>query len=128
MGRKGQIPWNKGLSKELQPTYGKKMLEATKDKIGSANKGRKINQGEKNPQWKGDKVKYGALHEWIRNRKSKPEFCEKCKKVTPYDLANKSGKYLRDINDYDWFCRKCHMESDGRMFNRNNKGDFVGRV
>ena len=72
--------------------------------------------GEKNPQWKGDTVdKTSSLHEWIRNYKPKPKVCEICKKNLPYDLANISGKYKRDITDFRWLCRKCHMENDGRL-------------
>lgn len=57
-------------------------------------------------------VKYNAIHEWIRRRKKKPEFCECCNKEKPYDLANISGKYLRNVNDYKWLCRKCHYNLD----------------
>ena len=32
--------------------------------------------GKNNPIWKGNEVGRVALHEWIRNRKPKPEFCE----------------------------------------------------
>jgi len=73
--------------------------------------------GAKNPQWKGDDVGYLALHNWIRRRKEKPVFCEKCNRRKPYDLANISGKYKRDVNDFEWLCRKCHMEDDGRIDN-----------
>lgn len=31
------------------------------------------------------------------------------------DLANKSGKYLRDLSDWWYLCRKCHMTIDGRI-------------
>ena len=70
---------------------------------------------DKNPAWKGDKVGYIALHKWIRKRKIKPEFCEECHKSKSKDLANISGKYLRDINDFRWLCRKCHIHNDGRI-------------
>ena len=72
-------------------------------------------QNEKNNQWKGDKVGYIALHAWIRRHKPKSELCEDCKKNKPYDLSNVSGEYKRDINDFKWLCRKCHMKSDGRF-------------
>ena len=48
------------------------------------------------------------------------EFCLECNKVTPYDLSNISGEYKRDINDFEWLCRKCHMKKDDR-FKRNKK-------
>jgi len=71
--------------------------------------------GKNNPSWKGDEVGYTALHEWVRNHKLKPKLCEKCKKKPPYEVANISGRYKRDINDFEWLCRSCHMKSDGRM-------------
>ena len=55
--------------------------------------------GEKNPNWKGDKVGKISLHSCIRRRKQKPDFCEDCKIKEPKDLANISQKYRRDIND-----------------------------
>ena len=57
------------------------------------------------------------LHRWVERRKEKPEFCEECKKQKPYDLANVSGEYKRDINDFKWLCRSCHMKEDGRINN-----------
>ena len=71
---------------------------------------------EKNPNWKGNKVGYVALHEWLRKKLPKLKFCENCKEKTPYDLANK-GIYNRDFNNWEWLCRKCHMTKDGRLDN-----------
>ena len=68
----------------------------------------------KNPMWKGDSAGYHAIHEWIRRRKKKPDTCENCKNASPMDLANISQEYHRDINDFEWLCRKCHMDKDGR--------------
>lgn len=82
-------------------------------------------KGNKNNQWKGDNAGIIALHIWIRRYKPKPITCEICNKNRPFDLANISGEYKRDINDYQWLCRRCHMESDGRMNNRNEKGQFT---
>lgn len=33
------------------------------------------------------------------------------------DIANVSQRYLRDISDWRWLCRRCHMISDGRVNN-----------
>ena len=71
--------------------------------------------GNKNPQWQGNKVKYDALHAWVRRNKPKPNLCECCQKKSPYDLANISQKYKRDIDDFEWLCRTCHMTKDGRL-------------
>lgn len=72
---------------------------------------------EKNGMWKGDEVGLGKLHEWIKRRKPKIELCECCNKNKSYDLANISGKYKRDINDFEWLCRSCHMHKDNRIKN-----------
>jgi len=102
------------INKERYKKYGHNLLgfkhkEETKKRIA-------IKQmGDKNPMWKGDDVGYLALHEWIRKNKPKPKFCEICKVKPPIDLANISKKYKRDINDFEWICRRCHMKKDGRL-------------
>jgi hypothetical protein len=92
---------------------GKKPTRETIKKLKNSCKG--INLCEKNGMWKGNKVKLRGLHRWIERRKPKPKLCEICNKRKPYDLANISGKYKRDINDYKWKCRRCHMNEDGRI-------------
>ncbi len=89
--------------------------EEVRRKIGESN------TGDKNGMWKGDKVGLNALHDWVKKRKPKPNLCEKCKKKRPHDLANISQKYKRDIKDFEWLCRRCHMKKDGRL-NKLNKG------
>ena len=84
---------------------------------------RKISEsrlGDKNPVWKGDSVGYFAIHEWVNKHKKKPELCEECKAKAPRDLANISGKYLRDLNDWEYLCRSCHMKKDGRITRLHN--------
>ena len=72
------------------------------------------NKGEKNGMWKGDKVGYLALHDYIKHYLTKPKNCQDCNKIKILDLANISGKYKRDFDDWEWLCRKCHMRKDGR--------------
>ena len=102
---------------------GHKPSEETRKKLSLAKKGHKFTEehkknisisklGNNNPMWKGDDVGYGNLHVWVRRHKEK-HLCP-CGKM-PYDVANISGEYKRDINDYIWLCRKCHMKSDGRL-------------
>lgn len=55
---------------------------------------------------------YSGIHAWVRKRKPKPQFCEQCKIKPPIDLANLSGKYMRDIADYVYLCRSCHKIKD----------------
>lgn len=96
--------------------------------------------GEKNGRWTGNKVKTRQLHQWVEEHKIKTGFCEDCHKneseVGILDLANISGEYKRDVNDFKWQCRGCHIKSDGRVENnllhtvpnnviRDVKGKFV---
>lgn len=88
-------------------------------------KTRGINKEEQNGQWKGDNVGYIALHAWVKRRLVNPEVCERCnKKDKKLDLANISNKYLRRLDDWEWLCRKCHMEKDGRMFNLTQNSHY----
>lgn len=96
---------------ENNPNFGNHLSEDSKEKL------RKERLNEKNAMWKGDQVQMEALHSWVHRRKPKPNYCEKCKKQKPYDLANISGEYKRDVNDFEWLCRRCHLISDNRLFN-----------
>ena len=71
-------------------------------------------RSKKNPMWKDNLVGYSALHEWVKRRKNKPTKCQLCRRKA-MDLANISGKYKRDLSDWEWLCRTCHMTRDGRM-------------
>lgn len=91
---------------------------AAKIKVHTPERNRKIgiaHRDEKNNHWKGDKVGYCALHEWVRRRLFKPKLCSDCNSVPPVDLANISQEYRRDLSDWEWLCRRCHMNKDGRM-------------
>jgi len=75
----------------------------------------KLNTGENNGQWKGDNVGLTALHKHIKKFLIKPNECKNCKKTKiKLDLANISQSYKRDLNDWEWLCRSCHMKKDGR--------------
>ena len=88
-----------------------------------------INLAEKNGQWKGDDVGYSSLHDWIRMRLIKPLVCQHCGIRLPYDLANKNGNYVRDLSEWWWLCRKCHMELDGRLVNlRLKRKEYQKRI
>lgn len=67
-----------------------------------------------NPNWLGDAVGYVGLHGWIKRRLKKPDLCQSCNENKAYDLANISQKYKRDLADWEWLCRVCHMTKDGR--------------
>ena len=121
--QKGQAPWNKGIKDGHIPwNKGKAHSEETKRKISESKKGQNPwNKGikylaiigKKHPLWKGNKVGYFALHSWLSRNKGKPFFCEKCgSKKGKFEWSNISGKYKRDINDYESLCVKCHRFKD----------------
>lgn len=72
-------------------------------------------RGSKNPQWAGDKVTYFPLHRWVRRNLPPPKNCQTCGLEKPLDAANISQEYRRDLTDWKYLCRRCHMIEDGRM-------------
>ena len=72
--------------------------------------------GNRNPNWKGNNVGYCQLHDWVRARFPQTKLCQGCNERPPLDLANK-GIYSRDLQNWEWLCRKCHMQKDGRIKN-----------
>lgn len=86
--------------------------------------------GKNNPMWKGDGVGYGALHRWVRRNMAKPRLCDICCDKPPIDLANISptiskATYNRDLSNWQWLCRSCHMRKDGRIGNLKKGGRKV---
>lgn len=71
-------------------------------------------KGEERYNWKGDKVGYRGLHQWVNRRLGKPMCCDMCGdlKKSRYHWANKSHEYKRDITDWIRLCAKCHKEYD----------------
>lgn len=63
--------------------------------------------------FKGMAAGYFAKHAYI-NRKYPKTICEDCGATENLDLANISGKYLRDRSDYKVLCRSCHKKFDQR--------------
>lgn len=72
------------------------------------------NSGERSHFWKGEKAGYGAIHIYVRKHNPAPKKCENCWSESALDLANQTGIYDRNIKNYKYLCRNCHMNSDGR--------------
>lgn len=60
---------------------------------------------------------YDAIHEWVERWYGKPEKCEKCNSKINVQWSNMSGKYFRDISDWQRLCKKCHCRYDFIKFN-----------
>ena len=115
----------KGVGKWMK---GRKMLDETKQKIRDwsiANETYKRltpMPNELNPNWKGDKVKYIALHAWVNRKLGKPQRCEACgldEQGRVYDRASISREYKRDLNDWTSLCRPCHRVFDNNKLTLN---------
>lgn len=127
--KKGQIPWNKGKKGfyrhteewkklnslrqkgRISPMKGKCHTTETKIKMSESHK------GEKSYAWKGENVGYRALHRWVHSRLGSPQICKFCGKekttLKSIHWANKSHKYLRNLNDWISLCVSCHKKYDG---------------
>lgn len=120
---KGQRPANldelhrRGISPETR----RKMRESLKgkrpknlDALHQAAKGQARPQmsGDGNPNWKGDDVGYGGLHEWVRHTLGTPGRCEICGTTERrrYEWHNLSGQYLRQADDWQRLCVPCHRK------------------
>lgn len=115
-------------SGERNYLYGKHRSEETKRKISRAKKGKKRPlefvqriSGPNNHMWK-ENPRIDALHSWVKRYLPRPEVCPICQINTNLELCNISPRYnpatyTRDLNNWIWLCRKCHMISDDRILN-----------
>lgn len=109
--KKGIVPWSasqKGVTLNTGRTHFKK---GERSSIGTEfRKGE--NTGTENPNWKGDKVGYFALHAWVYRKLGKAQICTHCQSKNRIQWANKSHQYKRNLNDWISLCQSCHMKYD----------------
>ena len=55
---------------------------------------------------------YISLHRRIRKHKPKQKYCTICNEEKRLELANISGNYKNDIDDFVWLCNECHYLFD----------------
>lgn len=111
----------KALSNHLRWLNGSMDSVNWKGRTHEGTKG--INKGSKNGMWKGNKKLHTiSLHEWVNNNIGREKECEVCGDNRNIDLANITEKYERDLENWKYMCRKCHMTSDGRI---NNLKQFI---
>lgn len=119
------------------PMQGKKHSSNTRDKMAKSAKQRIIDKPYTIPDWtdrlhskntrlnylknrggdidrtKGNyRIGYTNIHAYIRLRYDIKKECEFCGKKCKTQLSNKTGKYLRDIKDWQELCPKCHRQYD----------------
>lgn len=66
---------------------------------------------------KGNVLGYQALHKLLRKILMPPDSCEFCHKPKKLQLANMTGIYNLDINNWRYLCAKCHVYYDGTVYN-----------
>lgn len=88
------VAWNKGIKRWWKsPTEFKK--------------------GTTPKNFKGDKVGYCALHDWVGRRFGKARVCIICgEKTGRIEWANISLEYKRNLDDWMSLCSKCHRKYD----------------
>lgn len=102
----GGSPWNAGSS-GLMPTpwnKGVKGIHLSPDT--------EFKPGNVPANWKGDDVGYFALHAWLRRAYGNPSACEHCSATNLIQWANRTGRYLRDREDWLHLCPRCHRRYD----------------
>jgi hypothetical protein len=69
---------------------------------------------DKNINWRGAEVSYGALHDWVSYYLGRPQQCENCDTTEHwrYEWANISGEYKRELSDWARLCKNCHVLID----------------
>lgn len=95
------------------PNKGVKGLQGAN--AGSFKTGNNI--GPNHPLWKGDDCGYVALHNWVKRHRGPAVKCTFCGSMKRVQWANRSNKYLRDLNDWITLCQVCHAKYDGRTGN-----------
>lgn len=75
--------------------------------------------GENHFRWKGNKVGYRALHEWIEGKLGKAKNCESCgiskkprDKKRWFEWSCKDGAYSRNLKSWWSLCVPCHRKFD----------------
>ena len=129
--KKGHTPWLKGIKGLVKPNKGSFQKGKHYSPKTEFLKGQ--NLGSQHPLWKGDKVGYAALHNWIYRQKGNAIKCENkdCKyprKNAAYQIlrapkrfywANISHKYKRDLSDWIQLCGSCHKKYDMGLIKLN---------
>lgn len=106
---------------------GTRASKETKDKMAAAKAGLR---DEQTNNFKGDKVGYAGLHDYIKTRWGKAKMCERCGCKKPpqahhkhwFEWANITGVYDRNRENWQSLCVPCHRHEDAV----NPKGAHLG--
>jgi len=103
------------IANEFNSTYKKIRYWLIKGNIpirSCSEAGQEIHQSENHGMWKGNEAGYAAIHYWVQRYKPKPEVCGICGKSGVLELSNKTGKLIRDIDNFQYIHKSCHKKYD----------------
>lgn len=107
----GKPPWNKGIKAKDDLRIARFVEAGHKAKKPEPwNKG--LRYGKSNWFRLTEGNRYRNLHKIINKKFGKPILCEICNTKNNLVWANKSGKYLKNREDWMSICQKCHMMID----------------
>jgi hypothetical protein len=115
----GKRSWNQGyIDRNKYPKMGNfgERTPGTRQRMSLAHLGKFTEDESWN--WKGNKVGYRGLHDWVGKKLGKANHCSvNMKHIRPrYHWANKSHEYKRDLDDWIQLCPSCHKFYDnGRL-------------
>jgi len=70
-------------------------------------------------------ISYTTIHKYMREHNKPPNQCQLCNKTRKVELANISGIYTRDMKDYMWLCKQCHVGVDSNQIDLPSEFDFL---
>lgn len=109
----GKTAWNKGIP----------WSDEVREKFSKAHKGKHRSPDTEFkkglvPAWKGvfgDSTH--SAHNWIKHTVKDRDSCEKCGSKNNLEWSNKTHTYKKELSDWQYLCRKCHMKYDKETFN-----------
>lgn len=77
--------------------------------------------GIRHGRWTGELPGNTAVHRWVTYHFGKANKCiNNPSHKGPYDWSNISYQYLRDIEDWEQLCRRCHYKKDKEYREKTN--------
>ena len=84
----------------------------------------KKRNSERMKQWHKDHPKelsqnpisvYQRMHKWARRNVPRPDICPVCGEKPVRDIHNLSKEYKKNVKDWMWLCKSCHLRNEIRV-------------
>ena len=105
--------WLSSRCKQCRNEYFKEYRDKNKEKLKRYS--REIDIPKKLEAYEQDKERINhlsKLHQYIRKIKPKQSYCTICNQKKRLELASINHTYTKNIEDYLWLCRSCHILFD----------------